>query len=199
MRVLIAFLLAVTSINAWTGQPLSRSSFVQVASAGSLLSLIQPSNAVDLPSGVSYTVVKQGQGPKPDIGELAAIRFAAYAGDIKIDDIFESPEPYYTRVGSGGLLKGVEEVLPLMQLGDRWKLTIPVSQFGTSFQQLRMDAYLRSSFLIFTGLCVHRGSWRLETRDVRHQLASPEFLPTLRLFSKLRWSAYQAKSQSSLS
>ena len=80
-----------------------------------------------LPTGVSYEVVKKGDGPKPDIGELVAIRFAAYVGDRKIDDIFDTPEPYYTRLGSGGLLKGVESTLPLMRVGDRWKLTIPVS------------------------------------------------------------------------
>jgi peptidylprolyl isomerase len=71
--------------------------------------------------------VKSGDGPKPEVGELAAIRFAAYSGEIKIDDIFDTPEPYYTRLGSGGLLKGVETTLPLMRLGDRWKLSIPVS------------------------------------------------------------------------
>jgi FKBP-type peptidyl-prolyl cis-trans isomerase len=79
-----------------------------------------------LPSGVSYTVKKKGDGPKPEVGELVAIRFAAYAGDTKIDDVFETPEPYYTRLGSGGLLKGVETTLPLMQVGDRWVLSIPV-------------------------------------------------------------------------
>ena len=79
------------------------------------------------PSGVVIKVIKSGNGPVPDIGELAAIRFASYAGENKIDDIFETPEPYYTRVGSGGLIKGVEEVLPKMRVGDRWVLTIPVS------------------------------------------------------------------------
>ena len=80
------------------------------------------------PSGVTVQIIKQGDGPKPDIGELIAIRFAAYVSSTgnKIDDIFDSPEPYYTRLGSGGLLKGVETTLPLMRLGDRWKLTIPV-------------------------------------------------------------------------
>ncbi|KAL7566831.1 hypothetical protein ACA910_021332 [Epithemia clementina (nom. ined.)] len=80
---------------------------------------------VTLPNGVQYRVVKAGDGAKAEIGELAAIRFAAYYNDNKIDDIFETPEPYYTRVGSGGLIKGVEEVLPLMRTGDRWVLTIP--------------------------------------------------------------------------
>lgn len=76
-------------------------------------------------SGVKIVVKKTGTGPKPDVGELAAIRFAAYNGDIKLDDIFDTVEPYYTRVGSGGLIKGVEEVLPNMRLGDRWELTVP--------------------------------------------------------------------------
>ena len=57
---------------------------------------------VTLPNGVMYTVIKQGTGPKPDRGELVAIRFAAYNGDVQIDNIFDTPEPYYTRLGSGG-------------------------------------------------------------------------------------------------
>lgn len=85
-----------------------------------------------LPSGVQYRVVKSGKADaaKPDVGQLAAIRFAAYYNEITIDDIFETPEPYYTRVGSGGLIKGVEEVLPMMRIGDRWVLTIPVRVFS---------------------------------------------------------------------
>ena len=83
-------------------------------------------SAETLENGVTYEVIKKGDGPKPEVGELIAIRFAAYNGPIKIDDVFDTPEPYYTRVGSGGLIKGVEQTLPLMRLGDRWKLTIPV-------------------------------------------------------------------------
>jgi len=97
-----------------------------VATAAATFLVDQPAWAGEkLPSGVVYEVVKEGKGIKPDVGELVAIRFAAYVGDRKIDDIFDTPEPYYTRVGSGGLLKGVESTLPLMKLGDRWKLTIP--------------------------------------------------------------------------
>lgn len=58
-----------------------------------------------LPSGVVIQVIKKGDGAVPERGELAAIRFSAYAGDNKVDDIFDTPEPYYTRVGSGGMLK----------------------------------------------------------------------------------------------
>merc|ERR1712232_1204589 len=69
--------------------------------------------------------IKSGDGEAPKLGELIGIRFKAFAGANKIDDIFDTPEPYYTRVASGGLIKGVETTLPLMQLGDRWELTIP--------------------------------------------------------------------------
>jgi FKBP-type peptidyl-prolyl cis-trans isomerase len=116
---------------------ISRQDFFKQAAATAVVSatfagIWQPASAlakeaVSLPNGVTYTITKKGDGPQPSIGELAAIRFAAYFGDVKIDDIFDTPEPYYTRVGSGALVKGVEDVLPLMVLGDRWVLTIPVS------------------------------------------------------------------------
>lgn len=66
---------------------------------------IADSSTVTLPSGVTYTISKDGDGPAPSIGELVAIRFKASFGDSVIDDIFDTPEPYYTRVGTGALLK----------------------------------------------------------------------------------------------
>jgi peptidylprolyl isomerase len=88
---------------------------------------------IKLPSGTTYVIMKKGDGPEPKVGELAGIRFRALVlqSGQKIDDIFDSPEPYYTRVGSGGLLKGVEEVLPLMRMGDRYFITVPTNMaFG---------------------------------------------------------------------
>ena len=131
-------------VSAWTTTTTTSSSlsittrqgfFQKIATAtaaGSVFFLNTPAPAfagdkVTLDNGVSYEVVKSGNGPKPEIGELVAIRFAAYNGDIKIDDIFDTAEPYYTRLGSGGLLKGVEQTLPLMRVGDRWVMSIPVS------------------------------------------------------------------------
>lgn len=114
---------------------ISRKSVLETLAQGSIISaasvFIGQTNsgtawaAEKLNSGVTYEVVKEGKGAKPEIGELIAIRFAAFCDGRKIDDIFDTPEPYYTRLGSGGLLKGVESTLPNMKLGDRWKLTIP--------------------------------------------------------------------------
>lgn len=117
-------------INGWTSRSnnaMSRQeALVTIGSSMVAAWLISPpAFAEKLPSGVTYEVIKNGDGPKPEIGELIAIRFAAFCGSNKIDDIFDTPEPYYTRLGSGGLLKGVETTLPLMRVGDRWRLEIP--------------------------------------------------------------------------
>jgi peptidylprolyl isomerase len=151
MRILSLFLLTC-SVSAWSSSSSSQSkappSIVQqqqqqhqqsrktffhsiaTLTGAAALTTTWPAFAADsdqvvLPNGVSYKILKTGNGAKPECGELVAIRFAAYNGDVKIDDIFETPEPYYTRMGSGGLLRGVEETLPLMRLGDRWVLSIP--------------------------------------------------------------------------
>ena len=123
----------------------SRNNFLkQVAGAGvaaAASGIINPMAAfadgetVNLPSGPSYVINKKGDGPEPKVGELAGIRFRAKViqSGNKIDDIFDSPEPYYTRVGSGGLIKGVEEVLPKMRIGDYYTITVPVSAHTYSF------------------------------------------------------------------
>mmetsp|Transcript_12525 Transcript_12525/g.24976 ORF Transcript_12525/g.24976 Transcript_12525/m.24976 type:complete len:198 (+) Transcript_12525:144-737(+) len=109
----------------------TRAGFLQTAIVGASgifgLSIPAYADAVKSPSGVLVEKLKIGDGPKPVIGELAAVRFRASVVETgnKLDDLFDNPEPYYTRVGSGGLLKGVEEFIPQMVIGDRWKLTIP--------------------------------------------------------------------------
>ena len=145
MNVLVCFYSTVHSVNAWSGRnpnlnnnnsQVSRKSALQTlvqsgaASIAATTALVGQSSTVwaaeKQNAGVTIEVVKEGKGLKADVGELVAIRFAAYVDGRKIDDIFDTPEPYYTRLGSGGLLKGVESTLPNMKLGDRWKLTIPV-------------------------------------------------------------------------
>lgn len=118
-----------TTTTALAAEQPTRKAFVSSLIAGAIATSAGalPSFADEtLPNGVTYKVIKSGDGAKPDVGELVAIRFKAFCGDMKIDDIFDKPEPYYTRLGSGGLIKGVEDTLPMMKLGDRWELTVPV-------------------------------------------------------------------------
>ena len=150
MKSFILFLFCFSSVGAWSTGGIARKQFFTSAGYGTsswlLTSGLVARADEKLPSGVTYSVVKAGDGPKPEIGELIAIRFAAYCGDNKIDDIFDTPEPYYTRLGSGGLLQGVESTLPLMRVGDRWKLTIPVCSpyYGLQIHLLAVKGLLIS-------------------------------------------------------
>ena len=235
--LLLACTVAAPGTNAWmpTTQTrsttslqaaISRQDFFQQAAATAVVSAsvagiwnptaaMSADEVISLPNGVTYTVVKKGTGPQPSIGELAAIRFKAYFGETKIDDIFDTPEPYYTRVGSGAMLKGVEEVLPMMVLGDRWVLTIPVStvflvqivgcgKYVLSYvcvchlMMHGLESTKTCSHLVFIILFLNNNSptWRLAKRDAHRRQASPEFplIPSLLLTWKL-W-VCQARNQS---
>lgn len=56
-------------------------------------------------SGLTYTVVKKGDGPQPNVGDLIAIRFRGSYNGVVFDDIFKTSEPYFYRLGSGSILK----------------------------------------------------------------------------------------------
>ena len=185
----------MTVVNGWTsrtGNAMSRQdALATLGSSMAALLISPPAFAEKLPSGVTYEVIKNGDGPKPEIGELIAIRFAAFCGSNKIDDIFDTPEPYYTRLGSGGLLKGVESTLPLMRLGDRWKLEIPVS----SLLDFVLRIALFSQFLICYS---DRVSWHLVVRAALRLRVSLEFRQTPPSPLRLRWLDFQERSPNSL-
>lgn len=95
-----------------------------VGSTGGL-PMVKRAGAETLPSGIVYEVIEKGNGPVPQVGELAAIRFTGAYKDIVFDDLYKTKEPLYFRVGGNTLLKGIEEAVKVMKVGDRWKLTIP--------------------------------------------------------------------------
>jgi len=78
-------------------------------------------------SGVGIKVLKTGSGGQPVTGDLCAIRFkgTVTASGQVFDDIMETPEPYYFRIGTEKVLPGVEEAVKLMHTGDVWELSVP--------------------------------------------------------------------------
>lgn len=76
------------------------------------------------PAGVPYKVLKAGSGAQAKSGDLVAIRFRGSFDGKVFDDIFNTEEPYYVRVGSESLVKGIQDALPQMKVGDLWQLTL---------------------------------------------------------------------------
>ena len=86
---------------------------------------IQPKSSTLLPSGVKVETLIDGDGPAPAVGDLVAIRFQGTCNGVEFDNLYKTEEPYYYRPGAGTLMPGIEEILPKMRVGDRWKVTVP--------------------------------------------------------------------------
>ena len=77
-------------------------------------------------SGLQYEVIASGEGPKPGPGDKVTTH---YHGTLINGKVFDSSvdrgEPISFPVG--GVIKGWQEALQLMSVGDKWRLTIPYS------------------------------------------------------------------------
>jgi FKBP-type peptidyl-prolyl cis-trans isomerase FklB len=77
-----------------------------------------------LPSGLQYTVLTEGTGPKPSINDQVKVH---YTGSLIDGKVFESS---YTNgqpitLGVGQVIKGWTEALQMMPVGSKWRLFIP--------------------------------------------------------------------------
>lgn len=79
---------------------------------------------VELPNGIQYQVLKEGSGekPKPTSNIKAHYRGALLNGQ-EFDSSFKRNQPFTARLTQ--LIKGWQEVLPLMPEGSMWRLWIP--------------------------------------------------------------------------
>ncbi|KAK4533218.1 hypothetical protein CCYA_CCYA16G4100 [Cyanidiococcus yangmingshanensis] len=89
----------------------------------SSLGAVEANGTAALPFPVQE--LQKGTGPTPQVGDLVGIRFRGTYNGRVFDDIMKSPVPYYMRVGSGSLLKGIEEAVKRMHVGDYWRLELP--------------------------------------------------------------------------
>jgi FKBP-type peptidyl-prolyl cis-trans isomerase FklB len=82
------------------------------------------SGVITLPSGLQYSVVKEGNGPKPAITDTVKCH---YHGTLLDGTIFDSSVDRGTPIDFpvNGVIKGWVEALQLMPTGSKWKLFVP--------------------------------------------------------------------------
>ncbi|NOX76470.1 MAG: FKBP-type peptidyl-prolyl cis-trans isomerase [Gammaproteobacteria bacterium] len=82
---------------------------------------------ITLPSGLQYKVLKSGKGeqPKADSSITAHYKGALINGE-EFDSSYSRNEPATFNVGQ--VIKGWQEILPLMHVGDHWQVVIPSGQ-----------------------------------------------------------------------
>ena len=81
-------------------------------------------NIIELPNGIQYEILQQGTGSKPDLKDKIK---AHYAGRLlngkEFDSSYRRNDPFTAPILH--LIKGWQEVLPMMPLNSKWRLWIP--------------------------------------------------------------------------
>ncbi|CAN8286629.1 unnamed protein product [Cochlearia groenlandica] len=77
-------------------------------------------------SGLQYKDIKIGKGPNPPVGYQVAANYVAMVPSGQIfDSSLEKGLPYLFRVGSGQVIKGLDEGILSMKAGGKRRLYIP--------------------------------------------------------------------------
>ena len=77
-------------------------------------------------SGLEYTITKKGNGKKPKTGDKVVVH---YTGKLTNDTVFDSSvrrnQPFTFQLGVGQVIKGWDEGIALLQVGDKATFKIP--------------------------------------------------------------------------
>lgn len=84
----------------------------------------QQPGIAELPSGIQYQVIKEGNGQQPELKDTVTAHYKGALLDGKeFDSSFRRNQPFTAPLRS--LIRGWQEVLPLMKEGSHWRLWIP--------------------------------------------------------------------------
>ena len=79
---------------------------------------------VSLPSGLQYKILKEGTGAKPASDSNVKVNYQGTLLDGKVfDSSYERGEPVSFNLKQ--VIKGWQEVLPLMSVGSKWQVYVP--------------------------------------------------------------------------
>jgi FKBP-type peptidyl-prolyl cis-trans isomerase FklB len=82
------------------------------------------SGIVVLPSGIQYRVIEEGEGARPGLTSTVKVHYRGSRTDgLEFDSSFARGVPEEFNVEN--VLKGWQEVLPLMKTGSTWQVFIP--------------------------------------------------------------------------
>jgi FKBP-type peptidyl-prolyl cis-trans isomerase FklB len=101
---------------------------------------------IALPSGLQYSIIKEGTGPKPAVTDVVRVHYHGTLINGKVfDSSIERGQP--VELALNNVIAGWTEALQLMSVGSKWKLYVP-SELGYG-DQSPGDAIPAGSTLIF--------------------------------------------------
>ncbi|MGD2128131.1 MAG: FKBP-type peptidyl-prolyl cis-trans isomerase [Lysobacterales bacterium] len=82
------------------------------------------SGIVELPSGIQYRIIDEGSGARPTMESTVKVHYrGSKINGLEFDSSFARGVPEEFKVNS--VLKGWQEVLPLMKTGATWQVFVP--------------------------------------------------------------------------
>jgi len=96
----------------------------QVESTEFLNANANKNGIVTLPSGVQYRIIDEGEGARPDMESTVKVHYrGSKMSGLEFDSSFARGVPEEFAVNS--VLRGWQEVLPLMKTGATWQIFVP--------------------------------------------------------------------------
>ncbi|MDP2315352.1 MAG: FKBP-type peptidyl-prolyl cis-trans isomerase [Pseudomonadota bacterium] len=81
---------------------------------------------VSMPSGLKYWVLREGTGATPSQGDTVAVHYTGWLADgTKFDSSFDRGTPLQFKVGGGQVIKGWDEGVATMKVGEKRRLQVP--------------------------------------------------------------------------
>ena len=85
-----------------------------------------PSAAITTQSGLTYLITKKGTGPQLKAGDTVVLNYTGTLTDgTKFDSSHDRNEPLEFKLGAGRVIKGYDEGLSKLHVGDHAILVIP--------------------------------------------------------------------------
>lgn len=79
---------------------------------------------VELPNGIQYQILKQGEGPRPGANSKVKAHYrGCLLNGVEFDSSYKRNQPFTAPLSA--LIQGWQEVVPLMPEGSLWRLWIP--------------------------------------------------------------------------
>ncbi len=89
---------------------------------------ISAAAAVTTASGLTYMIIKKGGGREPKTGETVVVHYTGtLTNGVKFDSSRDRGEPFEFKLGAGRVIKGWDEGIARLRVGDQAILVIPAN------------------------------------------------------------------------
>ena len=76
-------------------------------------------------AGVTKTIVKKGTGPSPKVGQIVVVHYVGtFTNGQKFDSSRDRGQPFKFTLGAGQVIRGWDEGVATMKVGEKAKLRI---------------------------------------------------------------------------